>query len=54
MQFFAGVIFFAIIVNFIPEPTISPGSDVKDKKVGSCKILDYDIFLLVILFKKDD
>lgn len=35
MQFFAGVIFFALIVNFIPEPSISASSDVKEKKVES-------------------
>ncbi|KAI4340547.1 hypothetical protein MLD38_025372 [Melastoma candidum] len=32
LWFFAGVIFFALIVNFIPEPTISPTSDAKNKK----------------------
>lgn len=31
LWFFAGVIFFAIIANFIPEPTIAPSSDVKTK-----------------------
>ncbi|GAB2276997.1 Zinc transporter ztp29 [Dionaea muscipula] len=30
--FFAGVVFFAIVVNFIPEPTLGPSSDAKDKK----------------------
>ncbi|XP_073054922.1 zinc transporter ZTP29-like [Primulina eburnea] len=30
--FFAGVIFFAIVANFIPEPELSPTSDVKGKK----------------------
>lgn len=30
--FFAGVIFFAIIVNFIPEPTLAPSSNVISKK----------------------
>lgn len=33
MQFFAGVMFFAIVVNFIPEPTIAPISESKNKKV---------------------
>ncbi|XP_022873519.1 uncharacterized protein LOC111392406 [Olea europaea var. sylvestris] len=32
LWFFAGVIFFAIIANFIPEPTLSPISDVKTRK----------------------
>ncbi|PIN10981.1 Zinc transporter [Handroanthus impetiginosus] len=32
LWFFAGVIFFAIIANFIPEPTIAPISEVKGKK----------------------
>ncbi|GMH12999.1 hypothetical protein Nepgr_014840 [Nepenthes gracilis] len=30
--FFAGVVFFAIIANFIPEPTLAPSSDAKSKK----------------------
>ncbi|KAF7824211.1 zinc transporter ZTP29 [Senna tora] len=30
--FFAGVIFFAIVASFIPEPTLVPTSDVKSKK----------------------
>ncbi|EYU46276.1 hypothetical protein ABFS83_04G056800 [Erythranthe nasuta] len=35
LWFFAGVIFFAIIANFIPEPTLAPVSDgKKDKKNG--------------------
>ena len=33
MQFYAGVISFAVIVNFIPEPSIAPGTDVDNKKV---------------------
>ena len=33
MQFFAGVVFFAVVVGFIPEPTLAPSSDVKNKKV---------------------
>ncbi|GKV22237.1 hypothetical protein SLEP1_g32120 [Rubroshorea leprosula] len=32
LWFFAGVIFFAIVANFIPEPTIAPGSDARNKK----------------------
>nr|DAD29820.1 TPA_asm: hypothetical protein HUJ06_031288 [Nelumbo nucifera] len=32
LWFFAGVIFFAVIVSFIPEPTLAP-VDVKSKKV---------------------
>lgn len=32
LWFFAGVIFFAFIANFIPEPSLTPGSDVKSKK----------------------
>ncbi|KAL0460980.1 UNVERIFIED_CONTAM: Zinc transporter ZTP29 [Sesamum latifolium] len=32
LWFFAGVIFFAIVANFIPEPTIAPISDMKSKK----------------------
>ncbi|KNA05963.1 hypothetical protein SOVF_185520 [Spinacia oleracea] len=30
--FFSGVIFFAIIANFIPEPSLAPTSNVKSKK----------------------
>ncbi|GAB4835188.1 Zinc transporter ztp29 [Ancistrocladus abbreviatus] len=30
--FFAGVIFFAIVVSFIPEPTFAPSSDAKNTK----------------------
>ncbi|KAL8531196.1 hypothetical protein ACS0TY_007996 [Phlomoides rotata] len=32
LWFFAGVIFFAIVTNFIPEPTLAPVSDVEKKK----------------------
>ncbi|KAH9622436.1 hypothetical protein KSS87_007769 [Heliosperma pusillum] len=32
--FFSGVIFFAFIANFIPEPTLAPSSDVKSKKTN--------------------
>ncbi|KAK4482412.1 hypothetical protein RD792_009567 [Penstemon davidsonii] len=32
LWFFAGVIFFAAVANFIPEPAIAPTSDVKSKK----------------------
>nr|GFC63801.1 zinc transporter ZTP29 [Tanacetum cinerariifolium] len=32
LQFFGGVIFFAIIANFIPEPSLAPMSDSKSKK----------------------
>ncbi|KAJ7980762.1 zinc transporter ZTP29 [Quillaja saponaria] len=32
LWFFAGVIFFAVVANFIPEPTVAPSSDVKSKK----------------------
>ncbi|XP_030443766.1 zinc transporter ZTP29 [Syzygium oleosum] len=32
LWFFAGVMFFAIVVNFIPEPTITPTSELKNKK----------------------
>ncbi|GFZ20675.1 ZIP metal ion transporter family [Actinidia rufa] len=32
LWFFAGVLFFAIVVNFIPEPSVSPISDEKSKK----------------------
>ncbi|KAF8009181.1 hypothetical protein BT93_J0231 [Corymbia citriodora subsp. variegata] len=32
LWFFAGVVFFAIVVNFIPEPTIAPSSESKKKK----------------------
>ncbi|KAL6195164.1 hypothetical protein ACLB2K_027406 [Fragaria x ananassa] len=34
LWFFGGVIFFAIIANFIPEPSLAPSSDVKSKKKG--------------------
>lgn len=34
LWFFAGVIFFAVIANFIPEPTIAPSRDVNNKKKG--------------------
>ncbi|KAI7983603.1 Zinc transporter ZTP29 [Camellia lanceoleosa] len=32
LWFFAGVIFFAVVANFIPEPTLAPISDGKNKK----------------------
>lgn len=32
-QFFGGVIFFACIAKFIPEPTLGPSTDVKRRKV---------------------
>ncbi|XVF69669.1 hypothetical protein PTKIN_Ptkin11bG0100200 [Pterospermum kingtungense] len=32
LWFFAGVIFFAVVANFIPEPTLSQSSEVKNKK----------------------
>lgn len=32
LWFYGGVLSFAIIVNFIPEPTIGPGTDVDHKK----------------------
>ncbi|XP_052206073.1 zinc transporter ZTP29 [Diospyros lotus] len=32
LWFFAGVIFFAVVTNFIPEPTLAPISDEKSKK----------------------
>ncbi|GKB13984.1 zinc transporter ZTP29, partial [Tanacetum coccineum] len=32
LWFFGGVIFFAIIANFIPEPSLAPTSDSKSKK----------------------
>ncbi|KAK1390820.1 Zinc transporter ZTP [Heracleum sosnowskyi] len=35
LWFFGGVIFFAIIASFIPEPTLSPSSDSKSKKKNS-------------------
>ncbi|KAF7120495.1 hypothetical protein RHSIM_Rhsim13G0223400 [Rhododendron simsii] len=33
LWFFAGVIFFATVANFIPEPTLAPIPDGKSKKV---------------------
>ncbi|XP_020224737.1 zinc transporter ZTP29 [Cajanus cajan] len=32
LWFFAGVIFFAVVASFIPEPTLTPISDVKGRK----------------------
>uniref|UniRef100_A0A6N2K501 Zinc transporter ZTP29 n=1 Tax=Salix viminalis TaxID=40686 RepID=A0A6N2K501_SALVM len=32
LWFFGGVVFFGIIANFIPEPTLTSSSDVKSKK----------------------
>ncbi|XP_027340800.1 zinc transporter ZTP29 [Abrus precatorius] len=32
LWFFAGVIFFAVVASFIPEPTLTPTSDVKSRK----------------------
>ncbi|KAK6925657.1 Zinc/iron permease, partial [Dillenia turbinata] len=32
LWFYAGVIFFAAVVRFIPEPTLAPTADVKSKK----------------------
>ena len=41
MQFFAGVVFFAVVANFIPEPTLSQSSEVKSKKVWIIFVLYY-------------
>lgn len=38
-QFFGGVVFFAIVARFIPEPTVIPGSDSKSKKVLNSLLL---------------
>ncbi|EOY32598.1 ZIP metal ion transporter family isoform 2, partial [Theobroma cacao] len=35
LWFFAGVIFFAVVANFIPEPILSQSSEVKSKKKNS-------------------
>ncbi|OMO78100.1 Zinc/iron permease [Corchorus olitorius] len=32
LWFFSGVVFFAVVANFIPEPTLSQSSEVKGKK----------------------
>ncbi|XVE78863.1 hypothetical protein DITRI_Ditri14bG0012200 [Diplodiscus trichospermus] len=32
LQFFSGVVFFAVVANFIPEPTLTQNSEVKSKK----------------------
>ncbi|KAJ7947536.1 zinc transporter ZTP29 [Quillaja saponaria] len=37
LWFFGGVIFFAIVASFIPEPTVTPSSDVKSKKKNGDK-----------------
>ncbi|CAH9072270.1 unnamed protein product, partial [Cuscuta europaea] len=34
LWFFAGVAFFALISSFIPEPSLSPSSEVQNKKKG--------------------
>ncbi|KAJ4799176.1 Zinc transporter ZupT [Rhynchospora pubera] len=34
LWFFAGVLFFALVVNFIPEPTVVPQSETDKKKVS--------------------
>ena len=34
LQFFAGVISFAFVTHFVPEPTLAPGSDIKRNKVA--------------------
>ncbi|KAF2317737.1 hypothetical protein GH714_039715 [Hevea brasiliensis] len=34
LWFFGGVVFFAIVARFIPEPTVIPGSDTKSKKTN--------------------
>nr|GMD61785.1 zinc transporter ZTP29 [Ipomoea batatas]GMD69668.1 zinc transporter ZTP29 [Ipomoea batatas] len=34
LWFFAGVIFFALVSSFIPEPTLSPASNLQNKKKG--------------------
>ncbi|KAL8159455.1 hypothetical protein V2J09_000992 [Rumex salicifolius] len=43
LWFFAGVIFFAFIANFIPEPSLAPGSDVKSKKKRNGDEKDKDV-----------
>ncbi|GMI74264.1 zinc transporter 29 [Hibiscus trionum] len=37
LWFFAGVIFFAVVANFIPEPTLPQSSEVKGKKKSGDK-----------------
>jgi zinc transporter, ZIP family len=34
-QFFAGVLFFGLVVKFIPEPDFSPKADLSEKQVGT-------------------
>lgn len=48
-QFFGGVIFFAIIANFIPEPSLAPTSDPKSKKVTNSIIPIYLYSLELII-----
>nr|XP_029144258.1 zinc transporter ZTP29-like isoform X2 [Arachis hypogaea] len=41
LQFFAGVLFFGVVANFIPEPTLAPISTDKSRK-------RYQIFMNII------
>ncbi|CAL1390109.1 unnamed protein product [Linum trigynum] len=45
LWFFAGIIFFAVIVTFIPEPQIAPASEGKRKKVSEIlRFAGYSMF----------
>lgn len=48
IQFFGGVIFFAFIANFIPEPSLAPSADAKNKKV-KYSIFPVKIYAIALL-----
>lgn len=47
MQFFAGVIVFALVVNFIPEPTLVPSSEVRKEQVWQIFLLQNPCYSIV-------
>lgn len=47
MQFFAGVIVFALVVNFIPEPTLVPSSEVRKEQVWQIFLLQNPFYSIV-------
>lgn len=44
LQFFAGVLFFAFIVSFIPEPTVVPRTDADNKQVWMLMFYSHTIY----------
>lgn len=47
LQFFAGVLFFGLVVKFIPEPTVVPTADAGKKQVGMSSLNNVFTIILV-------